>query len=170
MNCPCCHAKTRRGIRPDGEEGPICPECGWGSEAPPDPSPEPPSGAGFYVRYGLMWVLTVIVVAGPYVGLRWLFLELGELGPMDEALRKLNLHYGWVLLVYLALCRTVSPRYDRGNLGIFGGNPHSRYNPAWTPEQHYNRFMHTLSMILVPGKIVVATLEMTRELLVSRRS
>ena len=166
MKCPVCNAETRRQSRSDGTEGPVCSECGWGSEVPAaTESPESIRGAAFYSRYGLMWVLTVVVVAGPYFGIRYFLVEMGEFVETGNALAKLNLHYGWVLLAYLGVCWAVTPEYDRNNLGIFGGNPRGKYNPAWTPEQHYNRFMRTLSGLLMPGKIVVATVTKTWSLL-----
>ncbi len=171
MKCPVCNAKTRTQSRSDGTEGPVCTECGWGTEAPAAAeSPESSRGIGFYLRYGLMWILTVLVVAGPYFGIRYLLVEMGEFVATEDALAKLNFHYGWILLGYLAVCWSVTPEYDRNNLGIFGGHPNSRYNPAWTPEQHANRFMRTLSGLLMPGKIVVATVATTWRLLRKAKS
>ncbi len=166
MKCPVCNAKARIQSRSDETEGPVCPECGWGSEVSEvSERTEAIRGVGFYLRYGLMWVLTVIVVAGPYLGIRYLLVEMGEFVETGDALAKLNLHYGWILLAYIGVCWAVTLEYDRSNLGIFGGHPNSKYNPAWTPEQHANRFMRTSSVFLMPGKVVVDTVATTWNLL-----
>ncbi len=171
MKCPCCNAATRSETRGDGGEGPVCPECGWGREASGEAAAarERPRGFGFFLRYGLMCLVAVVVAVGPYLAIRYVLTEMGEFVDTGEALAKLNLHYGWVFLVYLVVCWTVTPEYDRDNLGIFGGDPRSRYNPAWTPEQHGNRAMRTLSGLLMPGKVVLAALGTTRDLLRGRK-
>lgn len=163
MFCPQCNARIP--IDPEqGDPAPSCPACGWGSHRESQqPAPRPVWRA---LRLGLLWGGAIIVLVGPWLGIRYLLLQLeaSQLGPAidtSELAGRWFPHYCWIMALYILLAWSVRPSYDRDNLGIFGGDAYSRHNPAVTAEQHYNRFLHTLSMLLFPGHLVVAALEET---------
>ncbi len=62
------------------------------------------------------------------------------------------------MLIYLVLAAAVTPRYDSDNLGLFG-SPLIDNPLSWTDD--YNRSMRTLFFLLLPGKLVFATLKLT---------
>lgn len=169
MKCPKCSADI-----PVHEESGrnaifICPECGWGEEKLNPPEVSARARLLWYLQLAGLWVLTVVILIGPWVGLHYLFeylsMEVGGMAQIeemtDDLAAGLNRHYWWVMLLYILLCWSIRlPGYDPGNLGMFGSHP-GRSNPAITSEQHYNRFMNTIHLFLMPGQIVATTVTVT---------
>jgi len=164
MNCPSCNKPTTQEQAADGALSTFCSYCGWGngarntfsSEPPP---PEKPS----LVFIGLLWLVAVVVVIGPYFGLLYGIPELMNVGPEafdDAAERMIDLvkrNYWWVMGVYLFLALMLSPEPDSRNLGFFGGladNPFSF-------EDDWERQKLVFALVLMPGKAVWAAFGMT---------
>lgn len=174
MQCPKCAADA---ITHHPRSGPVqyyCESCGWGMDRVFDDA-EASAGvsSGTYLKLGLFWLMTLIILIGPFFGLLWAadqtLVDLpGGLSGLDERfVDGLYRHYWWVMLVYLAVCWTFTPSFDRENMGIFGAGYHG--NPAVTREHHANRLLYSLHTWLVPGKIVLATVAATWQLLRGRR-
>lgn len=164
MNCPKCGnlCSTREG---EGPAGFYCKKCGWGKEGlSPAPSDSPLS-VGLFIKLGLLWALSVVIVVGPYLLFLYGIPELvtsitqghAEMDP-EKVRDALTPRYLWGMAIYLLLGVAFSPRYDPGKLGLFGNvfldNPFSY-------EDDFNRTMLALSLLLAPAKIVWATLRST---------
>ncbi|MFA9479203.1 hypothetical protein ACERK3_13000 [Phycisphaerales bacterium AB-hyl4] len=165
MKCPQCNASLGRRCVVDADPL-MCQNCGWGganhsADAAEDDGPS----KAFWLKFAFFWVMTLVVLVGPYVGLRFgAAYVAGPTGLADGSLEArfvagLNLHYAWVMAVYLAFCWVVTPTYDRENMGLFGRG--LAYNPVLTGEHRYNRTMHKLNTLVTPGKIVLATCRAT---------
>lgn len=114
------------------------------------------------------WVLSAVIVVGPYLALRygvpWLIesqLDIGAGLDTEEAgyrfAMMVHRHYWWVFIVYMLIAGIVTPSYDREEMGLFGtfvDNPFSF-------QDDYNRTMFTLMILLAPGKVVWVTLHTT---------
>lgn len=168
MECPRCKTPTHPETFPGQPPAYVCPSCGWGKPEDPAAPEDTGPGATFYLKFALMWLLTPVILLGPYFGLRYLAAEFSDFADVDGFVAGLNIHYWWVLAFYLMVCWTLTPDYDHDNLGIFGRSLDSDYNPAVTREQHYNRAMLNLASFLLPGKIVLTTVGATFKLLFRR--
>lgn len=172
MQCPRCNATVDE--RQVGASTVFsCPACGWGAE-PGAPEPiETSNNSGVtgrdLVRLALYWLASILVVLGPFFAIlfavRHFTADAAE--PLQNAgdafIAGLYVHYWWVMLIYLLLALLLTPSYDPGNLGIFGGR--ITHNPAVTPDQHYNRLMYRVNFWLIPGRTVWITLRATGRLL-----
>lgn len=114
------------------------------------------------------WVLSAVIVVGPYLALRygvpWLIETQFDIGAgldTEEAGYRFAMlvhrHYWWVFIVYMLIAGLVTPSYDREEMGLFGtfvDNPLSY-------QDDFNRTMFTLMLLLAPGKVVWVTLHTT---------
>jgi len=165
MDCPSCGRPTKQ-TNEGGEVNFHCPYCGWGAESE-DGGDEAAAaemfetpGAADWVKVGFLWVLSALIVGGPFFALWYGVPELfdigigGAEGAVDRWHNALLTHYWWVMLVYLILAAAVTLSYDRDNLGLFG-SPFLDNPLSWTDD--YNRSMRTLFFLLAPGKLVYMT-------------
>ncbi|MEX2672752.1 MAG: hypothetical protein WD294_11655 [Phycisphaeraceae bacterium] len=174
MRCPKCGEQAERHIRAEGAFD-ACEACGWGMQrlgGGGAVEAEAGRGGKFWMQLGLMWLITPVILVGPYVGLRWGVLTLQqEFGAATEAMERwladLNAYYCWVMGAYLLVSVMISPGYDRENMGIFGRGL-TKFNWAVTSEQQHNRMMHNVATVLLPGKVVVATVLATWDVLRGR--
>lgn len=174
MDCPSCN----RPIKPsDGTDGSLsfsCGHCGWGQDRVAQAGDDTPAELEpvNWGRLGLYWFGALIIVIGPFIGLH-VALSMGltqmpaleEHIAMDRVYALLNVHYWWVMAVYVFLAALITPSVDRDNLGIGGtwiDNPFSY-------EDDFNRAMMTLAIVLLPGKVVWIALRNTFYVLTARR-
>jgi hypothetical protein len=171
LNCPSCGKPTQQDRAPDGSASIFCPQCGWGrddgSAQETGDSDKPPIWA-----VGAMWALAALVCFGPYVALRLGIPALLDIGPQafddatDRLMAILNVHYWWVMAIYVFLCGVFSPTYDPDKVGLFGGlvdNPLS-----W--EDDFERQKRAWAFFLLPGKSVWMACILTRRLIAPPRS
>lgn len=172
MNCPVCNQPTLQHIGAHDQLERYCDHCGWGREqafgsTETGEATEASQGlsASDWTKLVLLWVLTTVVVFGPLAGLIYLrkqlfgdtLLFLDVEGP--GWLERIELHYWWLLAVYLIVCWTLNPSPDRDRMGVHGLG--SLRPMAITPEHHANQFLATLSALVAPGKIVLHTVAIT---------
>lgn len=170
MECPNCTAPVAQAEEPDGSLNIYCPSCGWGADSsgPPEPA-APPTRPSAWLVLGL-WLLSAVVVLGPYFGLRFgvpYMLDVGT-NAFDEATSRfiavLNVHYWWVIALYIFLSGVFTPNVRREDMGWFGGwvdNPFS-----W--EDDWERQKFGFAVMFAPGKTVWAAAIMTYRLLAPR--
>ncbi len=154
-----------------------CDECGWGSERDEKQdtrgSKVQSGSLLFLLKFFFFWALSLLIVTGPYVGLRYAagyfadFFGTGEAEWLDGFIKGLNIHYPWLMGAYIFLAHFISPEYDKGKMGIFGAGRIA--NPALTRDHHYNRAMYSLESLLGPGRIVAATLAASWRLIIGKR-
>lgn len=107
------------------------------------------------------WIGSIVIVAGPYVGMHYAFTEVLQ----KELPQWLALSYWIVMVTYLLAAATIQPDYDRTELGWFGGlvdNPFS-----W--EDDNNRRGLFLDIALIPGRVVCWTLHRSWQVLFSSK-
>lgn len=165
MDCPKCGKAVRQPR--EGQLALACDACGWGAGARDFNESEARAGetaSGFRIPLGLGWALSLVILLGPYVAARIAIARLDSAGhgavagAADRLLDLLNLHYGWVMFLYVAIAALITPSYDPHNLGLFGW---SRIDNPLTFEDDRNRAMRNLAVLLYPGKIVWATISHT---------
>lgn len=152
MSCPQCNHPL---LEPAGRDGPAhCSNCGWArrsSIAAEQGGSALQAGGGprlLFLRLVLGWLLTLALVLGPYIAL-WVYLP--------DAAFWVHLVYWMIAFIYVASAATITPRYDPGNMGWFGGlmdNPFSF-------EDDLNRMGLFFAVILLPGQAIVWTLAAT---------
>ncbi len=143
--CPNCNAPTRA-PRLGTVRRRTCGECGWGTGSEPLGARERPAPS--VPTLALMWVGAAVVIVGPY-------LAFIHYMPMEASGHFLHFCLGMVL--YLGMSNVFSPSYDSSDVGWCGGlidNPFS-YSDDW------NRFMRSIVLFLLPGKIVGAAVRGT---------
>ena len=159
MDCPSCNRPISPVEKPDGSLAFACGHCGWGQERLADTGDSAPAELEpvNWGKLGAYWAGALIIVLGPWVALR-VGLPLGlEQAPgleehiaMDRVYAFINLHYWWIMALYVFVASLITPRVDRDNLGVGGtwiDNPFSF-------DDDYNRAMLKLSIVLMPGKVV----------------
>ncbi len=106
-----------------------------------------------------LWLSALLVMLGPYMaivhGLPWLVQEQGWTFVQADSVKlaaSINPHYWVLLLVYLVISFFFTPTYDLENLGLFG----SRRDNPFSMEDDYNRTLHSVYQLLLPGKLVCA--------------
>ena len=101
-----------------------------------------------FIKLFFGWLFSIALVAGPYVALLVYF---------PDTPFWIHLTYWIVMVTYLLAAWTTNPEYDDTNLGWAGGlvdNPFSF-------EDDFNRLGLAVTLLLIPGKIVVWTLAAT---------
>ena len=157
MDCPSCATPIRGRELPDGSTDFSCPKCGWGKVGGTahsrDDAPKKPSAG----RVMLFLFAALLIVIGPYaamiIGIR---VFMGDAEPAfadaaDRLIGLINLHYWWIMAVYIFLAAAFSPTWDRDNVGWLGGmidNPFSL-------QDDWERSKRTFAFLLLPGKVVV---------------
>ena len=128
-----------------------CPKCGWGGKqgksihevGEPD---EPGKPSLVWVILG--WVYSVCFVAGPYVAL---------LIYLPDVEMWVHYTYWAVMVLWLMAAAALDPSPDMSELGWAGG----LINNPFSYEDDINRNKLLLALILIPAKMVIATLSMT---------
>ncbi len=164
MKCPRCNTVIEEKSLPDRSLKYECDQCGWGVSGT---GQEEDTGRStfFWVKLILFWILALVILAGPYIGLRYAAAYFADImgAPGGEGaarfVRGLNIHYAWIMAAYLVVCHFITPEYDIENMGIFGSGRYA--NPAITGEHYYNRIMYSLASFMIPGNVVLATFAAT---------
>ena len=182
MNCPKCnHFLTPKKLSADSTRPPAqilhCGNCGWETKriqnSQNDRQPASVSGYDLSAATGIkvlgLWMLSIIIIAGPYFLLMQIPFFFSSLDPdlfnPTEASAKMEqlLTPGyWIFMsIYIAACGLIkSQDVDRGNLGWFGGlvdNP-------FTFSDDINRFKFRMLLLMIPGKIILITVTATWKL------
>lgn len=136
-----------------------CGHCGWGRDRATSSGgvvsfESEPVDWGKLVLY---WIGAVIVVFGPFIALHIAIPAglaqtpgLEQHIAMDRVYDLVNIHYWWVMALYVTIAALLNPPMNRDNMGIGGtwiDNPFSF-------DDDYNRTMFTLGLVLLPGKVV----------------
>jgi hypothetical protein len=143
--CPNCNAPTRA-PRLGTVRKRSCGECGWGENTERRGSRV--ASAPSAPVLALMWIGAAVVIVGPY-------LAFTHYMPLEASTHFLQFCVGMAL--YLGMSNAFSPAYDSSDVGWCGGlidNPFS-YTDDW------NRFMRSVVLFLLPGKIVGAAVRGT---------
>lgn len=180
MKCPRCNHPLQRIERTipgsqDTRKIFYCDSCGWGkqqleNDAPrsssplPDDPPRPASAAWLWI-VGL-WVLSAAFILVPY----WLLIQAPFLfGGADTTVfdpqaasrrmaAALNPLYWIIAGTYVLICATFDPlEIDWNDMGWFGG----LMNNPFSYTDNMNRKRLVLLLMMIPGKIIVATLTAT---------
>ena len=180
MKCPRCNEPLQRIDRniPDSQETRkvfYCDHCGWGkqqlenddafrSSVPPGPPPRSVSSA-WLIIIGL-WGLSAAFVIVPYlllVNIPFLFggVDVGMFDAEAASRRMtaaLNPLYWIIAGTYVLICATFDPlEIDWNDMGWFGGLMNNPF--SYTDNMNRKRFV--LLLMMIPGKIIVATLTAT---------
>ncbi|MFW6059590.1 MAG: hypothetical protein ACODAQ_05380 [Phycisphaeraceae bacterium] len=172
MNCPQCNRTVSQQQMPDGTLVFHCEKCGWGRQrleaalagGSGEPAPSAPSPARTAMTLTFWWIVSFIIVLGPYLLLRFgvpaLLVDEGQLAA--DAGQKLagvlDRHYWWIIGLYLLISFSVSPQPMSDYYGMFGM---PTINNPFTYEDNYNRTMVGLAIVLMPGKVVWQTTTQT---------
>jgi hypothetical protein len=173
MDCPQCNNDIEPSQQKDGSSDFVCPECGWGEDLVEQvfgntAAALEPVKWGQFIGY---WILSVLVIFGPYYFLVYGLPRIQEFEPMLNFdfqagyISYINANYRWWMLVYLVVAFVLTPRVDTDDLGWGGGlvdNPFSYSDDL-------NRAKLVLVIILMPGKIVFLSVRNTILILLSRR-
>lgn len=149
MKCPRCNKSVRR-FNSSATSEPVwmCTACGWtqdeSTKEEHQPPPEPPSP--WLLLLG--WAFTIALLAGPYT-------VLITLRPSLAAW--IHVVYWIVAVMYVAMAAVETPDFDADNLGLWG----TMIDNPFSIEDDINRTKLYFALILLPGKIVWATIEGT---------
>ena len=159
MDYPNCNQSINPTEKPDGSLAFACGHCGWGQDRLVDSGDDAPAELE-PVNWGKLaayWTGALIVVFGPYIALRiGVPLAIAQAPgledhiAMDRVMTMINMHYWWIMALYVTIAALITPSVDRDNMGLGGtwiDNPFSF-------DDDYNRAMFKLAIFLLPGKVV----------------
>ncbi|MGM0567539.1 MAG: hypothetical protein ACQESX_12335 [Bacteroidota bacterium] len=185
MDCPMCGKILERIDRPvpgssDSKRIFYCEHCGWGKkqleekESPPvqDNSVQSTDySLSTWLKLGGLWVLSFVIVVVPY---KLIITQIPSLlSGFDSALfdaqevkfrldEALNPNYWIVMAVYIGICGFFQPPdVDWNDMGWFGG----LVNNPFSYSDDINRLKFWFFLLMIPGKIIVATITVTYRLI-----